>query len=93
MTYVLTLTSATIDAFPVEAADAVVEALEAMGFSPRRPNWLGPAACDLTFDTGSLANAEAAARPALGAAEIDVIAQEVATRVASGCLSPTWNRP
>ena len=80
MKYVVTLAAATIDTFPVETADSVRAALIEAGADVRAPLWLGPAACDLVFDGIDLAVADDVAGRTLGAAEIDVLAQEVATR-------------
>ncbi len=80
MKYVLTLAAATIDAFPVETADAVREALADAGATVQRPHWLGPASCDLLFDGMEMLDADVTARRCLGDAEIDVLTQEVATR-------------
>jgi phosphoserine phosphatase len=57
-------------------ADAVAGAVGISG----QPTWLADDACDLVFDANSPGPAEAAARAAIGAAQIDVLVQPVASR-------------
>jgi phosphoserine phosphatase len=80
MQYVTTLMAATVQAFPIALADRALKIASSTGGSGCRLHWLGPAACDVFYETDAPESIVAPIEGEIAGREIDSISQAVEGR-------------